>query len=85
MPRKCKTRLQVTRLTNQWEEKSLEAEVQTHILPRPVAQTDAYDILLSKANDERRKMNRQEKGTQAEALDFHAEVQQLQIRDTIMQ
>ena len=46
------------------------------ILTRPVAQTDAYDILLSKANDERIKMSRQEKGTQTEALDFHAQVQQ---------
>ena len=53
---------------------SVETQVQTDILPRPVAQRDAYDILLSKANDERIKMNRQEKGTQAEALSFHAEV-----------
>ena len=54
--------------------KSIETQGQTDILTRPVAQTDAYDILLSKANDERIKMNRQEKGTQAEALDIHEEV-----------
>ena len=56
--------------------KSVETQVQTDILTRPMAQTDAYDILLCKANDERIKMNRQEKRTQAEAMDFHAEVQQ---------
>ena len=38
---------------------SVKAQVQTNILPSPVAQTDANDILLSKANDERIKMNRQ--------------------------
>ena len=45
--------------------KSVETQVQTDILPRPGAQTNIYNILLSKENDERIQMNRQEKGTLA--------------------
>ena len=59
----------------------VETQFQTDVLkPRASSrlktQTDAYNTLLSRANDERMRMNRQEKGTQAETLDFHPEVQQ---------
>ena len=55
--------------------RSDETQVQTDI-PRPKAQTDAYDTLLNRANGERMKKRQQEKGIQAETLDFHPEVQQ---------
>ena len=56
--------------------RSDETQVQTDI-PRPKAQRDAYDTLLNRANDERMKKRQQEKGIQADTLDFHLEVQQL--------
>ena len=56
--------------------RAVEIQTQTDIPTRPKAQTDAYDTLLNKANDERMKKSKQEKGIQAETLDFPPEVQQ---------
>ena len=55
--------------------RSDKTQVQTDI-PRPKAQTGAYDTLLNRSNDERMKKRQQEKGIKAEPLDFHQEVQQ---------
>ena len=50
--------------------RAVEIQTQTDIPTRPKAQTDAYDTLLNKANDERMKKSKQEKGIQARDSGF---------------